>query len=69
MCDGSLDRSLMVNPLSYVSFTTGLTKAVECTVLSDPFMERVAHEVAAVGVLSRYISPYVRRHITVNKMC
>ena len=33
--------------------------------------ERVAH-VAAAGFLSRYLSgplPYVRRHITVNKMC
>ena len=34
-------------------------------------MERVAH-VAAAGFLSRYLNgplPYVRRHITVNKMC
>ena len=33
--------------------------------------QRVAH-VAAVGFLSHYLSgrlPYVRRHITVNKMC
>ena len=33
--------------------------------------ERVAH-VAAAGFLSHYLSghlPYVRRHITINKMC
>ena len=35
------------------------------------FTERVAH-VTAAGFLSHYLSgplPYVRRHITVNKMC
>ena len=32
-------------------------------------IERVAHEVAVAGFLSRYPTPYVRRHITVNKMC
>ena len=33
---------------------------------------KVAHVVAAVGFISRYLNdplPYVRRHITVNKMC
>ena len=67
----------MVDPLSYFSFQPLLT-AVACAILSikEPLLlirerERVAH-VAAIGFLSRYLSgplPYVRRHITVSKMC
>ena len=51
--------------LSSQCSTTGVTKAMVCTILS------VAH-VAAAGFPSHYLSgpiPYVRRHITVNKMC
>ena len=34
-CDGSLDRSFHgVDPLSYFSFSTGVTKAVVCVILS-----------------------------------
>ena len=34
--------------------------------------KRVAHVIAAAGLLSGYFCgpfPYVRRHITINKMC
>ena len=60
--------------------TTGVTKAMVCAILSVDvaykrtlavISEKVAHVVAA-GFLSRYLSgplPYVRRHVTVNKMC
>ena len=38
-CDGSSDRSLMVDPLNYFSFqsvlhTTGVTKVMVCAILS-----------------------------------
>ena len=70
-----------VDPLSYFSFQPVLhdwcNKGCDmcypvCGMVhnKEP-LERVAHVVAA-GFLSHYLSgtfPYVRRHITVNKMC
>ena len=74
----------MVDPLSYCSFqpvprdwcnkVRGMYYPV-CGIvhIKEPLLysERVAR-VAAAGFLSHYLSgplPYVRRHITVNKMC
>ena len=37
-----------------------------------PLIEMVSHVVAAAGFLSRNWNgplPYVRRHVTINKMC
>ena len=77
-CNGSSDRSLMVDPLSS---TTGVIKAVVCAILSVGgciyknlccWLERVTHVVAATGFISRYLNgplPYVRCHINVLKMC
>ena len=59
--------------------TTGVTKAVVCAILSgmvhikEPLLliGKSSHVVAA-GFFSYYLSGpllYVRRHITVNKMC
>ena len=53
---------------------TGLTKAVICYPVCGMVdkKELLLHVVAVVGFLSPYLSgplPYVRRHITVNKMC
>ena len=72
------------DPLSYFSFQPllhdwcnkgrGMYYPVYGMVhIKEPLLqiERVAH-VAAAGFLSHYLSgplPYVRRHITVNKMC
>ena len=75
-CDGSSDRSLMVDPLSYFSFQTvfydwcnkghGMCYLVCGMVhIKEPLL-------LISGFLSRYLNgslPYVRRHITVNKMC
>ena len=67
----------MVDPLSYFSFfqrsTTGVEKALLCVcgTMHIKSSERIAH-VAAASFLSGYLSgplPYIRRHITVNKMC
>ena len=76
------DRSFMVDPLSYFSFQPVVHDWCNkdhgmcypfCGMMhiKEP-LERVAHVMAALGFLSRYLSgslPYVRRHITVNKMC
>ena len=62
----------MVDPLSYFR---GMCYPVYGMVdIKEPccLSERVAHVMAAAGFLSRYLTgplPYVRRHITVNKMC
>ena len=74
----------MVDPLRYFSFQPvlhdwcnkgrGMCYPVCGMVhIKEPFCysERVA-DVAVAGFLFRYLSgplPYVRRHITVNKMC
>ena len=84
-CDVSLDRSFMVDPLSYFSFQPVVHDwcnkgRVRLSYLWDGAynkslaanLERVAHVIAAAGFLSRYLNdtlPYVRRNITVNKMC
>ena len=69
-CDGSSDRSFMVDPLSYFLFQPGVTKVMVCAILSvgwciskNPccYSERVAY-VAASGFLFCYLSgplPYV----------
>ena len=61
--------------------STGVTKAVSAlSYLWDgaykrsvaASWKRVAHVVVTAGFLSRYLNcslPYVRHHITVNKMC
>ena len=79
-CDESSDRSFMVDPLSYLLFQPVLHDWLNkdrgmcypvCGVMHTKESERVAH-VAAAGFLFRYLSgplPYVRHHITVNKMC
>ena len=56
---------------------TGVTKAVVCAILSMGWCIKknpccYSERVAAVGFLSRYLNgslPYVRRYITLNKMC
>ena len=74
----------MVDPLCYFSFQTvlhdwcnkghGMCYPVSGMVhIKEPLLliERVAY-VATAGFLSRYLNgplPYVRRYITVNKMC
>ena len=62
----------MVDPLCYVSViaSAGVTKTLVCAIPCC-LLKRVAHVVAAAGFLSRYLNgpvPYVRSHITVNKM-
>ena len=39
-CDGLSDRSFMVDPLSYLSFQTGVTKAVVCGIrhIKEPLL-------------------------------
>ena len=72
--------SLKLDPLNYFSFQPMSNKGHGMCYLVCGMMhikktfsanKRVAH-VAAAGFLSRYLNgplPYVRRHITVNKMC
>ena len=65
-CDGSSDRSFMVDPMSYFLFQPVLHDWINkgcgmcypvCGMvhIKEPLLERVAH-VAAAGFLSRYLS-------------
>ena len=80
---GEMDRSLMVNPLNYFSFKPVLHDWINngrgmcysvygmMRIKYPLLLSLVANVVAAAGFLSRYLSgplPYVRRHITGNKM-
>ena len=72
-CDGSSDRSFMVDSLSY--FSTGVTNAIVYAILSVGVVHikqpLLLISKSSLYFLSRYLNgplPYVRRHITLNKM-
>ena len=62
----------MVDSLRYFSFQLVITGVIKAYVLSCLWDDAYKKTLAAVDFHFRYLSsplPYVRRHITVNKMC